>query len=1314
MATVAAVLGMTFGLMPILNVPAASAANPPACDENAPVTGVKLCVESSTNGSTQLPYAPPIVPTVHKGDAITAFKWLVNQDTTGDPTFNAANVAACLPARAKPTPAELASNPSLADYATAGDGNLTDCPWPSVHSSSGHAPVIASGDEGDLASLGNLPDGKYLISVTASGHKIDGSHFTMLGGNVVSLNGDDVVGGQIAKQLVVKMNPLPKKTATVRIHVFNDNASTNGQWDGQTETLLTCDSPDVTPQQRATNCGGSTSADLIADPATDMAGFSVQITDVLATVTTDVYGNPLCTEYERDANGNIFLNTDGSPNPLAFGDPASALAIPTNGGASGSALAGTESTCLSDHYGDIVIPNMGPNRYAATVIPPDPRAHDGVQWIQTTTLEGGHDWDTWNLEGGTGYDTELIVGGERTTPVVAGFVRLSHSDAEQTGNVSTGWNLKTGTAYNPAAYYNANMPGGTGSITGKMVVGRAYVGSGAGAPLAGTNLANAKEAGNIKDGILSLSCVAGCTAPTDSAIWTGRADGQGNFNVTGLQAGDYVAALWDETQNYILAVLQYTVVAGLPTDMGHVLLPGWFTDIRGTIFNDINGDGIQQPDEPGIPDFTLTIRTRGNSLQDQGAALAKTDDKGTFDLSQGYPLGQFLILEAYNQRFKNTGYTYTTDNDPTPHTVLTPQVDINFLPIIGLSANIKWGMQAYGVSPNGGTAPAVKDANGAIVGTATYDVTRNELNPRQSVQEDYQPGLSGIPMQLWGTKKDANDKPLTEADGSVQQWGYSTGGGECRRAMTDHGTDAVATAAQSCKPYDYYTTESWQRPVGCKALDVNGNLLVGELALPDAPTVVDYSHNPDNLTASATPAQAADCIETPMSSMQVGGNGMVDGNFALTSINMNPAANPTYDHANDPLGAFTPTLPSGAYIVEAVNPLDTINTKTIRDPDQGGYMSLAAGAPKKLYRFTDETAVNIFSGNTYVPQNGFFVANPDHSGGAKAPLTEANQKIRTDLNSLGTGRDSQCAGGLQTITPNTDLGLGAENPDMLAGGGSPYANKQVAVCDAKLVNVVPGRSVNPGFFMYTEVPTPSKFYGLVNDDLNVNVDRRSVLLGEVAPLSNGPVGIYDENGNWKYTAHSDVNGFYEVIVPSMDTYNCPLPAGPCPNVYRLVGNDPGQLAHRNADYNPQFRTIATEFQAWTGVVHPVDQAPTHIGITIEGPAAQYGALSLCAVNDPRTAVSTWTNPVFYSIDKPYFDPAADVAHSYVVKGAGFGAGATVTLTSTGGAATNTGATFTAVEPNMTVGALARALLIVARKPEPWIVYWRAAVSTVGS
>ncbi len=1299
----------------------------------------KLCVESSTNGVGP---TDPIYPnTIDKGDRITKFKWLVNEDSTGDPAFTAANVNKCLPARAAVDAPTAAANPALAIYANAGSGKLTDCPWPSVHASSGHSAVVASGSQADVANLARLADGKYLISVTANDYKIDGIHFEVRAGVLYSVN------EEVGKPFIVRMNPLPKKTATVRIHVYNDNASTNGQWDGQTETLVTC--ADATPQQRIDNCNGSSDPNLVGDPSTDMSGFSVQITDVLAAVTTDVYGNPLCTQYQTDAAGKILLNGDGTPNPITFQDTDYTVhsttfpngqsppnAIPADGGATGGALAGTNSTCISDHYGDIVIPNMGPNRYAATVIPPDRRSHDGDQWVQTTTLEGGHDWDTWNIEGGTGYDTELIVGGERVTPVAHGFVKLTRNDDHV--NDSDYYTVPAG---NFSLDNTVSPAGKNGVLTGAIKIGRAYIGSGGGTPLAGTNLSNAKEDGIIKDGLISISCLATCGAPTDTTVWTGRAKNDGTFTVNGLETGDYSVAFWDETQNYIMSILQYHVtgdVASDPaniTDAGHILLPGWFTDLQGTVFNDVNGNGIQDDGEKGIPDFVLTVRTRGNSLQDQGAAVAKTDDSGHYDLSQGYPLGQFLIAEAYNPRFKNTGYNYSTDSvatnpDPTQSdpahpdvaVVLSSQVDVNFLPIIGLAAKLNWGVQAYGTGVDywsGGAQPLNPSENGGIVGTVTYDVTRNEFDPAYSAQEDYQPGVSGIPMQLWDTNK-VNGVVQTYADGAAQQVGTTAAGATCTRREQDRGTDAVANS-QTCLPLDYYVTESWQRPVGCKALGVNGQPLQdltnpqnGELALPNAPATdgIDNGHNPDNLTSASTPAQAADCIESPINGFQIGGNGTVDGNYALTS-RIQPAAfapsniqritemltadlnrPPTSGEVNAAIYADAQNNPdvsvalvSHDYVVEAVNPVDNVapNTDTTTDPTVGGYVGTAS-APvakaKHLYRFTDESAINVMSGDTYVPQDGYSASGD--AGGPPYALTTPTSKIRIDRNSLGAGTVAKCAGASEPHkvpdntgnTPQSDTGLGAINKDLNDAGGNPYAGQNTPVCDAKLVTVVGGRSMNPGFFIYTDVPIPSKFYGLVNDDLNVNVDRRSVLLGEVAPASNVPVGVYDENGNWKLTAHSDVNGFYEVLVPSMDTYNCPLPAGPCPNMYRLVGNDPGTLAHRNLDYNPQFRTIATEFQAWTGVVHPVDQAPTHSGITIEGPAAQFGALSLCSVASDQAATTT---PELYAIDKPYFVPAEgstanDRDHVYTLNGKGFGSGGQLTFTN--------GATVLTVAPTL--------------------------------
>ncbi len=61
--------------------------------------------------------------------------------------------------------------------------------------------------------------------------------------------------------------------------------------------------------------------------------------------------------------------------------------------------------CTSDSAGDVVIPNLGPDRYTATVVPPT-----GQRWYQTTTLEGNHDWDMWIAENETGFDTEQTVG----------------------------------------------------------------------------------------------------------------------------------------------------------------------------------------------------------------------------------------------------------------------------------------------------------------------------------------------------------------------------------------------------------------------------------------------------------------------------------------------------------------------------------------------------------------------------------------------------------------------------------------------------------------------------------------------------------------------------------------------------------------------------------------------------------------------------------------------------------------------------------------------------------------------------------------
>ena len=110
---------------------------------------------------------------VHQGDPITTYKWLINKDDVGDPgTALNQGTENCLPASAG---AGSSSDPNFADT----------CQWPSIRNTSGQAPIIAQGDQTTLGSaipLAGLPPGKYLISVTADGFKIDGQHFTVVDG----------------------------------------------------------------------------------------------------------------------------------------------------------------------------------------------------------------------------------------------------------------------------------------------------------------------------------------------------------------------------------------------------------------------------------------------------------------------------------------------------------------------------------------------------------------------------------------------------------------------------------------------------------------------------------------------------------------------------------------------------------------------------------------------------------------------------------------------------------------------------------------------------------------------------------------------------------------------------------------------------------------------------------------------------------------------------------------------------------------------------------------------------------------------------
>ena len=312
-------------------------------------------------------------------------------------------------------------------------------------------------------------------------------------------------------------------------------------------------------------------------------------------------------------------------------------------------------------------------------------------------------------------------------------------------------------------------------------------------------------------------------------------------------------------------------------------------------------------------------------------------------------------------------------------------------------------------------------------------------------------------------------------------------------------------------------------------------------------------------------------------------------------------------------GTFEP-LGAGDYLVSLVIPDD------------------ARGNP--TYKVTGEEDINIGNGDQIIPQ-----VPPPACAGALHTVDLADDGTDGYAEVVGDGGATNDVPVGVTVPASSPV----DNPTFLDIGGSPYEGAPKPRCDTKLVQVNNGKSIVPMFNIFTDVPIPSRLRGLVVDDINFSTDARSTMFGEKAGVPFVPVGIYDFNNRLVYTLESDFNGVYDVLLPSTNHISCPTPSGVCTNMYRFVANDPGVPGQLNPNWNPRYRTIATEFEAMPGVAIPTDLAPTQVGVTIESPATGFPQVVACTL-DAAT-------PQLFTVSQPYVNGSG----SFTIRGTGFGA-----------------------------------------------------------
>ena len=263
-----------------------------------------------------------------------------------------------------------------------------------------------------------------------------------------------------------------------------------------------------------------------------------------------------------------------------------------------------------------------------TTVPPDSASSVWHDAVRTTTLEGGHDWDTWIQEGATGYDTEFLRAGEPTPWTMAGFVH-------QVGNPVP-------------RVCDPTKPGGAatscGSIYGRVLAAKVYIPQNGGAAYNGTQYgggSGAKPDGPINRPWVAISDLRGVN---DQLVALVRGNADGTFRVDNLPASDYSVTIWDDDQDYLLDTWNVTVGRDLQghaksVDMGTPMLAGWFTDVHGTVFVDANANGRQDPGENGVPNFTLTLTHPQQHADGPGHQPGHDRHQRSLRVPAGLPVG---------------------------------------------------------------------------------------------------------------------------------------------------------------------------------------------------------------------------------------------------------------------------------------------------------------------------------------------------------------------------------------------------------------------------------------------------------------------------------------------------------------------------------------------------------------------------------------------------------------------------------------------------------------------------------------------------
>jgi hypothetical protein len=195
-----------------------------------------------------------------------------------------------------------------------------------------------------------------------------------------------------------------------------------------------------------------------------------------------------------------------------------------------------------------------------------------------------------------------------------------------------------------------------------------------------------------------------------------------------------------------------TAASGLTTDQrGFARLDGAAVDIgafevattntiSGTVFNDLNNNGVLDPSEPGLAGLTVFLDLNGDGAYESGEPFAVSGADGSYSLTTN-STGTFTLREVLPAGWQQTAAASAGDSVTlTGGTTLTGQnfADLPATTVIGVNpqatlfppgagdANVEWLYGAY---------RAVLNRDPDPLGLTTYDTLLNQGMSRQQVAQ---------------------------------------------------------------------------------------------------------------------------------------------------------------------------------------------------------------------------------------------------------------------------------------------------------------------------------------------------------------------------------------------------------------------------------------------------------------------------------------------------------------------------------------------------------------------------------------------------